>query len=137
MPTVVKYILMQVPGALFVGVLLLVLHNWGWLTLSWAGGILALWVIKDALLYPFYRRALESGPETGSHALTGSIARTATPLDPRGLVTIQGERWRAESRNGRSISAGRAVRVHSTHGLLLHVEIVAESEGDRDETGSD
>jgi membrane protein implicated in regulation of membrane protease activity len=137
MPTAVKYILMQVPGALFVGVLLLVLHNWGWLSLSWGGGILALWVIKDALLYPFYRRALESGPETGAHALAGSIARTATPLDPRGLVTIQGERWRAESRDGRLISAGRAVRVYSVRGLLLHVERIAETEGEWDETGSD
>lgn len=124
MSTVLKYTLMQIPGALFVGVLLMLIWQWGWLSASSAATIMALWVAKDTLLYPLYRRALESGPDTGAAALAGRRGQARTTLNPRGLVLLDGEQWQAESADARIIRPGETVRVQSAKGLVLQVEPV-------------
>lgn len=137
MSTVLKYTLMQVPGALFVGVLLLLFHRWGWLSPSMAAGVMFLWVLKDALLYPLYRRALEAGPESGAEALAGLHGRAATTLNPRGLVIVRGERWQACSVDDCVIGRGTRVYIHSVRGMLFYVEPVDENGESGHETDPD
>lgn len=137
MPTVLKYTLMQIPGALFVGVLLVLFHRWGWLSPSMAAGVMFLWVLKDALLYPFYRRALEAGPESGAEALSGLHGRAGTTLNPRGLVIVRGERWQARSVDDRVVARGTRVYIHAVRGMLLYVEPVDGSGESEHETDPD
>lgn len=58
---------------------------------------------------------------TGREALVGALARVREPLDPEGLVLVEGELWQARSRAG-AIPAGATVKVVAVEGLSLVVQ---------------
>lgn len=66
-------------------------------------------------------RAHRRRVETGSEGLRGRVARTLTPLDPEGLVLVEGERWAAREETGATVPAGEEVVVTGTEGLRLKV----------------
>ncbi|MCS7051842.1 MAG: nodulation protein NfeD, partial [Thermomicrobium sp.] len=66
-------------------------------------------------------RAQTRRPATGREALLGARALVRRPLEPEGLVFVEGELWRARSVAG-SIPAGQPVRVVGMEGLVLLVE---------------
>lgn len=121
MTTAVKYILLQIPAAVLVALLLFFLYREGWVDLTWALIVMAGWLLKDALLYPFYRRALEGAPPQGVAALIGCSARCLTPVARRGLVQLRGEHWQARADGDETIAAGRRVRVVAHRGRVLVV----------------
>ena len=57
---------------------------------------------------------------TGQEALVGRLAEVRQPLDPDGLVFVEGALWRAISEDG-PVDAGDWVRVASVHDLRLVV----------------
>ncbi len=59
-------------------------------------------------------------PATGESALHGAIAIVRTPLEPDGMVFLQGETWQATSSAG-PVSRGEQVRVLAVDGLHLTV----------------
>lgn len=122
-----RYTLLQIPGLMFLGGLLWSAYERGWLGLDLVGWILAIWIAKDALLYPFYRPALRGPAPTGGNALVGRRGVVRQALDPEGLVFIGGEHWRARSSDGRALAPGTTVRVVAARGLLLTVESFEES----------
>jgi membrane-bound serine protease (ClpP class) len=67
-------------------------------------------------------RAHRRRVETGSEGLCGRVARTLTPLDPEGLVLVEGERWAAREETGATVPAGEEVVVTGTEGLRLKVK---------------
>lgn len=122
MTPVTRYCLLQIPGILFLcGVLW-----WGvslrWMTLDTAGWILVAWVLKDAMLYPLYRPALQRGPGHGTQALEGRLGKVVRPLTPRGQVRVDGELWAAVDTENRPLRRGDRVRVVGARGLTLLVE---------------
>lgn len=121
MTPLLRYILIQIPGWLFIGLLLVWATRGGWLETTTALIITAAWLIKDAALYPLCRRALETGPATGAAALIGRTGTTATALDPDGQIRIDGERWLARSRDGEPLPRGQSVHVTGHEGLVLIV----------------
>jgi len=62
---------------------------------------------------------------TGQEGLVGQIGVTQTPLDPKGAVFIQGERWNAIVEGDR-IDTGEEVIVTKVEGLKLKVEKKSE-----------
>lgn len=122
MSIALKYVLLQVPAAVLVALLLFFLHREGWVDLTWSLIVMAGWLLKDALLYPFYRRALEGAPPEGVAALVGCCAICLTPVHERGLVRLRGEHWQARTASGEPIAAGQRVRVVSHQGRVLLVE---------------
>jgi len=125
MATVIKYCLLQIPGLMLVGIGLFLLHDWGWITGQTACIVLAVWIIKDALLYPVYRPALMGGNDTGGQALVGHTGRVKDALDPRGLVEVAGERWQAvREAETEDIPAGTRVKIIAAHGMVLTVRPV-------------
>jgi membrane protein implicated in regulation of membrane protease activity len=125
MRTWIRYCLLQLPGL----ALLVVLLSWivasGLITAAAALAIVAIWLLKDAAMYPVARRALDlPSPAIGTSALLGREANVARTLDPHGQVRIGGERWLARSRRNDRIKAGRRVRVVDAEGLELVVEAV-------------
>ena len=52
------------------------------------------WLLKDLLLYPFFRRAYEPGV-TGSARLVGSRGVAEGDLAPAGYIRVRGELWHA------------------------------------------
>jgi membrane-bound serine protease (ClpP class) len=65
-------------------------------------------------------RALYRPSVTGSSAMVGRLGVARTALQPEGQVLIDGELWRAVSRDG-GVGAGEAVQVTAIDGLTLTV----------------
>jgi membrane-bound ClpP family serine protease len=86
--------------------------------------IVAVWVAKDAILYPFVWRAYDSGDPTAlPYPMEGAQGIAIDRIDPSGFVRIAGELWRAELwRGARRIEEGETVQVNARHGLTLLVQ---------------
>lgn len=117
-----RYILVQIPGWIFLGCLLWWGYTSGWIAFTTAGWIMTAWVVKDALLYPLSKPAYEDGPRIGPETLIGRETETIMPLAPTGLVKLDGENWSAHSAGDENIAAGRRIRVTGVQGLTLIVE---------------
>lgn len=119
-----KYWALQLPAtALVIVVLLAVGDRLAWPQwIVWT--IVAVWVAKDAILYPFLWRSYDpSDPAALPYPVEGAKGVAIDRIDPSGLVRIWGELWRAElSRGARRIEEGETVQVNARHGLTLLVE---------------
>lgn len=123
-----RYAAFQVPGWGLVG-------GGAWLAWTHFGvdgglalGVLAAWIAKDVLMFPFVRVAYAARDERGPGGLRGVRAEVVDALTPSGRVRIGGELWRARLRDPASaVEAGHAVRVEELEGLTLVV--APETEG--------
>lgn len=98
-PWLAPYMDVLLPAAL--GLALLALGcAVGWMTLSY--------------------RVRRNAPVTGREGVVGKQAVARTPLQPDGLVLLDGELWHARSVAG-EIAAGRQVVIVSVAGLRLEV----------------
>jgi membrane protein implicated in regulation of membrane protease activity len=117
-----RYILMNVPGLVGAVLVLIILQWWlvlpGWL--FWV--LIACWLVKDAVLFPFVWRAYEPNEASLSGNMVGKCGMVKKRLAPSGYVQVRGELWRAEKTgDGPPLEAGRLVRIHKIKGLTLHV----------------
>ena len=144
MSTFRKYLLLQVPGWVLWGLILVGAD--AWLALPrWAGLLLlSLAIGKDFALYPYVRSAYESEVKTGAARLLGARARVCQVLNPQGYVRVNGELWRAELEHAKErrpalfLPVGRRVVVQGFRGLTLVVgpeESVPEKSPAAAETG--
>jgi membrane protein implicated in regulation of membrane protease activity len=119
----VKYILFQLPELAVVCVLAIGARSWVALPDWAAAGIIALWVIKDAVMFPFVRIAYQPASGRGGASLVGARGTAQDPLPPSGYVRISSELWRAELQPGAPpVERGDRIRVLGVHGLTLVVE---------------
>jgi len=130
MPTFVRYLLIQLPGALAVVAALLVARRWIEMPPGAVALVAAAWVAKDLALYPVLRHAYEVDPRTEMEKLAGHEAVVRTALEPRGVVLMRGELWRAEAAEGGAapIPAGAQVRIEGHRGLVLLVSAARNDE---------
>lgn len=121
-----RYVLLQIPEALILVLVIVVVDRWwplpGWL----AWGIIGLWVAKDVALFPFLWRAYDWEASDDSLALHGEQGIVVRRLDPEGYIRVRGELWRAKiSAESTSIEKGRSVRVIDVEGLTLYVQPIS------------
>ncbi|MCC5862272.1 MAG: NfeD family protein [Gammaproteobacteria bacterium] len=122
MDALFRYCLLQVPGLLFLIALLgLALHR-GWIGVATASLVVGLWLLKDVLLYRFYRPSLEDGPRVATELLLGQRGEVIRTLSPVGLAWIGGESWTVRMPDDTTLEVGRQVRVVAASGLTLIVE---------------
>lgn len=122
-PVLAKYWTLQVPGAALVALLLYLLRDTLGLQTWMLWSIVALWMVKDALLYPIVWRSYDPSPADAWHALEGARCVAVDRLAPAGYVRMQGELWHAELVDRMSaVDRGAPVRVHAVRGLTLLVE---------------
>jgi membrane-bound ClpP family serine protease len=119
-----RYALLNLPGAIvLVGILLVVrsyLHLPGWAIAA----VVAAWVSKDVILFPFIWRSYDGDRPGLSRTMTGSIGVVKQALAPEGFVQINGELWKAEAIDGEKvIDRGATVRVVSRIGLTVQVAL--------------
>lgn len=119
--TPVIYTLLQIPGFLFLGIILVLANERGWITALTAWMVISAWAIKDVFFYRFYKKALSHSPKNIIARLHGSCAVVKTTLDPAGQVALRGEIWRAESTDGQVHQPGERVMVEGNRGLTLEV----------------
>lgn len=65
-------------------------------------------------------RGQKSKAVTGREGLEGQVGVAATPLNPEGMVAVEGERWAAEAIDG-NVEPGQEVIVSRIEGLKLFV----------------
>lgn len=116
--TFVTYLLWQVPGWIAVGALLAWLRVTFDLPLGLAVAVGAAYVVKDLLLYPAMRIAFRPAERVRPIGKQGEVV---DPLDPVGLIRVDGELWQARAVGG-PLPAGRQVIVRDTTGLTLLVD---------------
>ncbi len=63
-------------------------------------------------------------PVTGESGIIGEIAVVCQDLNPKGLVKVDGEIWKAISDDGKKIKKGQEVMILSLKGLTLTVKIL-------------
>jgi len=119
--TLARYTLFQVPGWIVTAAILAIPWEFGFLSLRVAAVLFGLLVLKDALVYPFVRRAYEPVGSNRVEDLIGQLAEVRHDLSPGGHVWLRGELWRAEADDD-TIAAGNRVRVVRARGLTLIVE---------------
>ncbi len=71
--------------------------------------------------------AMRRRPTTGEEGMVGEIAEVRAPLEPEGMVFVQGELWMARSQDGKSIPAGERVVVVGREGFRLIVRRAGEA----------
>ena len=127
-PPAWKYSLLQIPGAAVAAGVLAGAHAWLGLSGGLALGLLALWIAKDVVIYPFVRESLRDGHDrVGPEVLVGSTGVARDALNPSGYVQVRGELWRGELVGAaRPLEAGSPIRVRDVDGLTLLVEPVPE-----------
>lgn len=117
---VVRYALLQVPGVALLVLVLIVVQRWVDLPAWFAWGIVAFWVAKDVILFPFVWRAYDS---EDTNSIIGARGIAEERLAPSGYVRLRGELWQAKVMgDGPPIDRGEAVRVRGIRGLTLLIE---------------
>lgn len=122
--TFLKYMVIQVPGWLFLLFLLLFLRSRvempGWVGVT----IIGVWVVKDLALYPLLRRAYEENPRSGAQLMVGLRGVVTTDLAPEGYIRVRGELWRARA-GTEPLPKGTRVEVTGVRDrLTLDVELI-------------
>lgn len=120
---VIKYALLQIPGTALLVLVMLMLREWLDLPNWLAWSVVAVWVGKDVVLFPFVWRSYD--PDFPAHALSlvGEVGSAWDRLAPSGYIRVRGELWRAEViGGGQPINRGKRVRVREVRGLTLLVE---------------
>ena len=101
--------------------------HWQWLTWPIAAAGIAVWVVKDLLMFPFLRRAYEPDV-TGAARLAGERGVAEGDLTPRGYVRVRGELWRAAAvSHDEPIAAGMEVEIVGAERMELTVRAAKKS----------
>ena len=119
----VRYALLQLPGIALLALILVFIQRWVDLPAWVAWGSITIWVVKDAILYPFVRRAYDWDHPQGVNSMVGAQGLAKERLAPSGYVQVRGELWKAELMEGSPpLEKGERVRVEGVRGLRLIVQ---------------
>ena len=122
---ILRYVLYQIPGILALVLVIVLIRRWveipGWV----AWGIVLLWVIKDAVLFPFVWRAYDRRGSDKLLSMVGQEGIVTQRLNPDGYVRIRGELWQAEVIGQEDpAEKNQPVVVQAVSGLKLFVKAV-------------
>lgn len=95
-----------------------------WVIVAATGGVAAFFLLAVSAAVKAQFRPVAMGQTT----LIGKIGTVKSPLDPEGIVHLEGEEWTAISATGAPLPVGTAVRVVDVQGLRLQVRPVEESD---------
>jgi membrane protein implicated in regulation of membrane protease activity len=117
MTSLTRYALFQIPGWILAAVVCAGLWSVELIPAWAAGGLFAVWVVKDVMMYPLVREAYRPAP-TGAETLVGERG----VVRERGYVEVRGTLWRAAAAGGASVRPGQRVTVCGAKGLTVFVE---------------
>ena len=130
----VRYVLLQLPGLALLVLILVFVQSWVDLSAWVVWGFITIWVVKDAILFPFVRRAYDWDRPQGANSMVAARGIAKERLTPSGYVQIRGELWKAALMEGSPpLEKGERVRVEGAFGLRLAVvQSTIDEEGEND-----
>lgn len=135
-PAALRYALFQLPELGLAATVLVLAVGADWVARSTAIAVLAAWVVKDVVLFPFVRQAYAPHDGRLPRDPRGQVGIAPDGVGDEGYVRLGPERWRARrSPTSGPITPGSAVRVIALHGLTLEVEACPTGPGSRRATG--
>ncbi len=118
-----RYALLQLPGIVLLVLILVFVQRWVDLPAWVFWGSIAIWVVKDAILFFFVRKAYDWDHPQGVNSMVGAQGVAKERLAPSGYVQVRGELWRAELMEGSPpLEKGERVRIEGVRGLRLFVQ---------------
>jgi membrane protein implicated in regulation of membrane protease activity len=129
-----RYALLQLPGLVLLVLILVFVQRWVDLPAWVFWGFIAIWVVKEAILFPFVRRAYDWDRPQGANSMVGARGIAKERLAPSGYIQVRGELWRAELMEGSPpLEKGVGVRVKGACGLrLVVVQSTIDEEDEND-----
>ncbi len=122
-----KYWLLQLPALALLVLILMFAQRWVDLPAWIFWGALTIWVVKDAVLYPFVWRAYDWDHAADSNPMLGAQGTAKERLAPSGYVKVRGELWQAVLTEGsRPVKEGEPILVEEIRGLTLIVRPAPE-----------
>jgi membrane protein implicated in regulation of membrane protease activity len=119
---VVRYVLLQMPALVLLILMLALVQRWVSLPAWFIWGLIAFWIAKDVILFPFTWRAYDRSYKGSANSMIGLRGITENRLAPSGYVHVHGELWQAEvMENSLPIEKGESVRIYGNRGLTLLV----------------
>jgi membrane-bound serine protease (ClpP class) len=98
--------------------------------------LLIITVLVIAAIFLFILRKLIDARhrpfEAGQESMIGAVGTVREPLNPSGMVFVNGALWQATSTSG-PLAAGTQVRVVAIEGLRLRVEALQQPQAGRSE----
>src|SRR3989304_753604 len=120
---VMRYALFQIPGFVLLILILILVRRWVDFPSWFFWGSVFIWIVKDAVLFPFVWRAYDLSRSRDVHSLVGSEGIVEKRLAPSGYIRAHGELWQAEmTGEGPPIEKGEGVRIQGIRGLVLLVQ---------------
>jgi len=120
---VMRYALFQIPGLVLLILILIMVRRWVDFPLWFFWGSVFIWIVKDAVLFPFVWRAYDWNRSQDVHSLVGSEGIVEERLAPSGYIRVHGEIWQAKMiKEGPPIEKGEGVRIQGIRGLVLLVQ---------------
>ena len=117
-----RYGLLMIPGTAALVLILLVIRHWIVIPAWIFGSIVAFWIVKDVIMFPFVWQAYDQQPSKNPGSMVGRHGIAKERLAPGGYIQIGGELWQAEKvGSGPAIEIGEGVRVKKMEGLKLFV----------------
>jgi membrane protein implicated in regulation of membrane protease activity len=120
---VMRYALFQIPGLVLLILILILVRRWVDFPPWFFWGPVFIWIVKDAVLFPFVWRAYDWSRSKDVHSLVGTEGIVEERLAPSGYIRVHSELWQAEIiREGPPIEKGEVVRIQGIRGLTLLVQ---------------
>lgn len=127
--TLIRYTSFQVPSLVLLLVVLYFTVKIVPLSSLAVSVIIALWIVKDILLYPFLRRYYRPPLSSPFEALIGKEGSIHSDLNPEGYISIGMELWRARPSHGSPpLKKGVRAVVTAVEGFTLYVKEIEDSD---------
>jgi len=120
---VMRYALFQIPSLVLLILILILVRRWVDFPPWFFWGSFFIWIVKDAVLFPFVWRAYDWSRSKDVHSLVGTEGIVEERLAPSGYIRVHSELWQAEIiRESPPIEKGEVVRIQGIRGLVLLVQ---------------
>jgi membrane-bound serine protease (ClpP class) len=124
-----RYFLLQLPGIFFIAALIILLYLIKAVSFKVIWIVLAVWIIKDIVLYPLIWKSYDLSPNPGKASMIGQRGVALEAINPTGYVLVNGESWSARLKNKKSvIRKNDPIYVSDVQGLTLIVRPLTQEE---------
>ncbi|MFC1838450.1 NfeD family protein [Thermodesulfobacteriota bacterium] len=116
---IIRYSLLQLPGLLFLVVILLFIQRWIVIPDIIFWGIILAWVAKDVILFFYTWKAYEWKKKD---KMVGMQGVAMEKIIESGYIFVNNEKWLAVNHGDEPVEEGETAHIHDRKGLTLFIK---------------